>query len=147
MHPYKKLIYSKRTAPIDVPASYCATWEAHNLSNIKMSLDGYIDFTEMLGTKNIDTTPGLSVGTITGYYIAGAPTTLVPCSVAMTFTTKKGNFSTDSLPVVTDKVLSSIVFQVEIITTPYSEISMSDIRLDGIVTGVGQIDSEYNSCV
>lgn len=99
---------------------YCSVWEAHNNGNIKMSIDGYIDFTTALAGRNIST--GISVGTITQYRIDG---TIISSSIPMTFTSKKAVISNDHLPVVTDKVLTSISFYIEIICTNGSEIMVS----------------------
>lgn len=146
MNGFRKSVYMTRREEVIPPElQYCVTWEAHNNDNISMSLNGFIDFTEELGSRNIADSP-VSTGMVTGYYIAGAPTTLIPCSIPMTFTTKKANFN-GTLPAPTDTVLTSIVFSVAITCTNADDLTpLEDIRTDGTVTGAGQVDSEYNTC-
>lgn len=125
----------------EVPPSlnYCVTWEAHNLDNIKMSLSGTIDFTEELGARTINA--GDSIGTITSYVVN---MTTVPCSIPMTFTLKKANFSTSDLAAVTDNVLTVITFYVEIICNDTSDFSLGNTlaAMEG-----DPLNSSFDSCV
>lgn len=100
---------------------YCVDWQAFNEGDIKMSLEGEIDFTTILAGRNINI--GVSSGEITSYIIDG-DTEVV--SIPMTFTSKKAIFSTDSLPVVSGEVLTVITFTVNIICTDVSEIDVID---------------------
>ena len=118
---------------------YCSVWEAHNNGNIKMSIDGYIDFTTALAGRSIHT--GASVGTITYYRIDG---TTITSSIPMTFTSTRAIIQNDHLPVVTDKVLTSIGFYIEIICTNASEISVSGEN--NAIEFPVQIDSNYDNC-
>lgn len=118
---------------------YCVTWEAHNLDNIKMSLTGSIDFTEELGSRNINA--GASIGTITSYIVNGIT---YPSSIPMTFTLKKANFNTAALDAVMDSVLTVITFYVEIICTNASEISVGN-TLGGIEGD--PLNSSFNNCI
>lgn len=139
MHPFKKMILSKRTAPFPPDGlGYCVTWEAHNLSNIKMSLNGTVDFTEILGARTINA--GASIGTITSYVVNG---TTYPTSIPMTFTLKKANFSTEALDAVTDSVLTVITFYIEIICNNGTDISEGNTL--GATEG-DSLNSSYNSC-
>lgn len=146
MNEFKRNILRTLLEDEIIPISgYCVTWEAHNNSNINMSLLGFVDFTEILAGRTIADTP-VSNGEVTGYYIAGDPMTLIPCSIIMTFTSTKANFS-GTLPAPTDTVLTSIVFSVAITCTNADDLDpLEDIRLDAAVTSPPQLDSEYNSC-
>ena len=132
---------STTTTTTTVAATYCTNWTAANDGNIKMQTVGYIDFSAILAGRTIST--GLSVGTITGYIIAGVGT--FTCSVPMTFTTSQAQWNTDSLPVVTDKVLTSLICNVEVIFTNSDEYSIVDGQTNAIVIP-GQMTSEYNDC-
>ncbi|MBC7845574.1 MAG: Ig-like domain-containing protein [Flavobacterium sp.] len=120
---------------------YCSVWEAHNNSNISMSIDGYIDFTTALAGRSINTGSGVSVGTITQYRINGS---IVPCSIPMTFTSNQAIIHNEHLPVVLDKVLTSISFYIEIICTNGSEIFVSGEN--NAIDTPGAMDSSYDDC-
>lgn len=131
-----------QTPTNNVP-TYCAVWVASNDGNIKMSTNGYLDFTAMLAGRTIEPGP-LSVGTITGYIIAGmSPFT---CSIPMTFTSSKAEWNTDTLPVETDKVLTSLIYTVEIVFNDASEYLITDGQTNAIVIP-GQMTSSYNDCI
>ena len=143
MNNFKKNIY-RTTMGEEIPVeSYCVTWEAHNLGNIKMSTTGFLDFTDILAGRTILDSPA-SVGTITGYIIVGMGT--FSCSIPMTFTTSRAEWNTNTLPVVTDKVLTSLIYSVEIIFNDASEYSIVDGQTNAIVEEGIQIDVYYNSC-
>ena len=143
MNNFKKNIY-RTTMEEDIPVeSYCVIWEAHNEGNIKMSTTGFLDFTDMLAGRTILDSPA-SVGTITGYVIAGLGT--FPCSIPMTFTTSTADWGTNTLPVEIDKVLTSLIYSVEIIFNNASEYSIVDGQTNAIVEEGIQIDAYYNSC-
>jgi len=145
MHPFKKMIYMLRneTSIEPEPGSYCVNWTASNDGNIKMSTTGYIDFTAMLAGRTI-MGGGASIGTITGYIIAGmSPFT---CSVSMTFTTSKAQWNTDTLPVETDKVLTSLIYTVNVVFNNASEYDIIDGQTNAVVI-MGQTTSDYNDCV
>lgn len=146
MHPFKKNIF-KTSDDDETPPTidYCSTWEAHNESNIKMSTTGTIDFTAELGSRNIDNTPGLSVGTVYQYKFAGDPD-WVSADIDMTFTLKKANWSTDALVARTDQVLTGIRFTIEIICTNASEISLPNVEQFAAVTPSPQLDAYYDTC-
>jgi len=123
--------------------NYCVSWSAENEGNIKMSTVGYIDFTEMLAGRTINT--GASSGTITGYIIAGMSPFI--CSIPMTFTTSQAQWDTDTLPVETDKVLTSLIYTVNIIFNNATEFDIIDGQTNAVVEPDPQLTSEYNSCV
>lgn len=123
--------------------SYCVNWTAANEGNIKMSTQGYIDFTQILAGRTIEPGP-LSVGTITGYIIAGVGT--FTCSIPMNFTTSKAQWNTDTLPVVTDKVLTSLIYTVEVVFDDASEYLIAGGQTNAVVIP-GQLTSEYNDCI
>jgi hypothetical protein len=145
MHPFKKNIFKTSDDETIVVFDFCATWSAQNESNIRMSTSGLLDFTLKLAGKNIDTTPGLSVGAISAYKFAGDPT-WVSASIPFSFTLKKATWNTNALPVRSNQVLTGIRFSYEIITTPYSELSASNIELFAEVTGSPQLIASYDSC-
>lgn len=123
--------------------SYCVNWTASNDSNIKMSTIGYVDFTNILAGRTINI--GVSTGTITGYIIAGmSPFT---CSIPMTFTTSKAEWNTDTLPVETNKVLTSLIYTINIIFNDISEIDIIDEQTNAIIEPDPQLTSDYNSCI
>ena len=130
------------TTTTTTAATYCVNWTAANEGNIKMSTQGYIDFTAILAGRTIEPGP-LSVGTITGYIIAGVGT--FTCSIPMTFTTTKAQWNTDALPVVTDKVLTSLIYTVEVVFNDASEYLIADGQTNAVVIP-GQLTSEYNDC-
>ena len=143
MNNFKKNIF-KTFIEEDIPVeSYCVIWEAHNEGNIKMSTTGFLDFTDILAGRTILDSP-MSVGTITGYIIAGLGT--FPCSIPMTFTTSTADWGTNTLPVKIDKVLTSLIYSVEIIFNNASEYSIVDGQTNAIVEEGIQIDAYYNSC-
>lgn len=140
MHPFKKMIYMLKRNSVPV-ASYCTNWTAINESNIKMSTSGYVDFTPILAGRTIS--PGDSAGTITGYVISGmSPFT---CSIPMTFTTSKAIWNTDTLPVVTDKVLTSLIYSIEVVFNDATDVSIYGEQTNAFVFP-GQLNSAYNSC-
>lgn len=112
----KRMVFSTDD---DVFLGYCVVWTANNDGNIKMTLDGYIDFSVILAGRTIDT--GASTGTIILYRINSVD---VVASIPMTFSSTQASFSTDTLTVVTNECLSSIDFSIEIICTNASEISI-----------------------
>jgi len=122
---------------------YCVSWTALNEGNIKMSTTGEIDFTAMLAGRTI-VGGGASVGTITGYIIAGMGT--FACSVPMTFTASKAQWNTDTLPVEADKVLTSLIYSVSIIFNDATEFDIIDGQTNAIVTPDPQLSSSYNDC-
>ena len=143
MWSFKRNIY--RTAedselPIE---TYCVSWVAANEGNIKMSTSGYIDFTAMLAGRTINT--GASTGSITGYIITGVGT--LSCEIPMTFTTSQAQWNTDTLPAVTDKVLTSLIYTVNIIFNNATEFDIIDGQTNAIVEPDPQLTSEYNSCL
>lgn len=138
MKAFRKSVYMTRRDD-EVPSlGYCVTWEAHNLSNIKMSLDGTVDFTEILGARTINA--GASIGSISSYIVNGIT---YPTSIPMTFTLKKANFSTVALDAVTDSVLTVITFYVEIICNNATEISVSNTL--GATEG-DSLNSSFDNC-
>lgn len=145
MHTFKKNIFMTSDDDDPVTLDFCAVWSAQNEGNIRMSTSGYLDFTAELAGKNIDTTPGLCVGEINAYKFAGDPV-WVSASIPFSFTTKRATWNTNALPYRTDQVLTGIRFSFEIITTPYSEISASNLELFAEVTGSPQLIASYDSC-
>lgn len=142
MNEFKKNIF-RSTAEEDIPVeNYCVNWTAENQSNIRMATTGYIDFTAMLAGRTILPGPA-SFGTIKGYVVAGVGT--FTCSIPMTFTSSKANWNNNSLPAFTDKVLTSLIYDVEIIFNDASEFSISNEQTNAIVIP-GQLTSSYNSC-
>lgn len=127
------------TPPIQ---EYCVNWTAANDGNIKMQTIGYIDFTAVLAGRTLKPGP-FTVGTITGYIIAGVGT--FSCSIPMTITTTKTSWNTDALPVVTDKVLTSLIYTVEAMFSDNSDYFITDGQTNAIVIP-GQITSSYNDC-
>jgi len=131
------------TSPISPIQEYCVNWTASNDGNIKMSTVGYIDFTTVLAGRTLKPSP-FSVGTITGYVIAGmSPFT---CSIPMTFTTTKAQWNTDALPVETNKVLTSLIYTVETMFSDNSDYFITDEQTNAIVIP-GQTTSSYNNCI
>jgi hypothetical protein len=108
-----------------------------------MSTQGYIDFSAILAGRTIEPGP-LSVGTITGYIIAGLGT--FTCSIPMDFTTSQAQWNTDTLPVVTDKVLTSLIYTVEVVFNDASEYLIAGGQTNAVVTPGIQLTSEYNDC-
>lgn len=133
---------STTTTTTTAAETYCVNWTAENEENIKMSTQGYIDFSAILAGRTIEPGP-LSVGTITGYIIAGVGT--FTCSIPMTFTTSQAQWNTDLLPVETDKVLTSLIYTVEVVFNDASEYLISDGQTNAIVIPE-QMTSEYNNC-
>ena len=146
MRELRKEVYRLRRRSITPePINYCATWSAQNESNIRMSTTGILDFTAELGSRTINTTPGVSVGTITAYKFAGDPV-WVSSSISIFFIHKKPTWDKNTLPVRTDQVLTGIRFSVEIICNDASEISLVDNELFAEVTGSPQLIASYDSC-
>lgn len=131
------------SAPVLPVASYCVSWTASNEGNIKMSTSGYIDFTAILAGRTI-MGGGISVGTITGYVIAGISP--FSCSIPMTFLSSQALWETDSLPVETDKVLTSLIYSVEIVFNDATEFFITNEQTNAAVIP-DQTTSEYNSCI
>lgn len=140
MNNIKKTIFKTGFVDDTPEELYCAVWEAHNEGNIRMSLSGYFDFTDELAGRNIST--GISAGTITSYVVDGVTVT---ASIPMTFTLKRANFNTNTLPVITDKVLTAFTYSIEIVCTNASEISITDAFIAAQETPT-QVDSYYNTC-
>jgi len=140
---YRRQVDGKLTDIVACPTTYCVNWTAANEGNIKMSTQGYIDFTGILAGRTIEPGP-LSAGTITGYIIAGVGT--ISCSIPMTFTTSQAQWDTDSLPVVTDKVLTSLIYTVEVVFDDASEYLIAGGQTNAVVIP-GQLTSEYNNCI
>lgn len=145
MHPFKKMIYMlrKESAPEPPVESYCVSWTAANNGNIKMETSGYIDFTAMLAGRTI-MGGGASAGTITGYVIAGMSP--FSCSIPMTFTSSHASWNTDALPVEIDKVLTSLIYTVEIVFNNATYLDIINEQTNAIVI-LDQTTSEYNSCI
>lgn len=143
MNNFKKNIYKSNTEDDILIGSYCVNWSAANELNITMSTTGYIDFTDILAGRLIDT--GASSGDVTGYIIAGVGT--FSCEIPMTFTTSQAQWDTDILPVETDKVLTSLIYTVNIIFNNATEFDIIDGQTNAIVEPDPQLTSEYNSCV
>ena len=126
---------------------FCVNWTAANEGNIKMSTQGYIDFTEVLAGRTIQPGP-ISVGTITGYIISGVGT--ISCSIPMTFTTTKAQWNTDALPAVTDKVLTSLIYYLEVMFSDNSDYFIPNVNYSGqtsaVITPGIQLTSSYNNC-
>lgn len=125
---------------------FCVNWTAENNLNIKMSTQGYIDFTEVLAGRTIQPGP-LSVGTITGYRIAGMPE--FTCSIDMDFTSTRATWDTDLLPAETDKVLTTLIYSLELIFSDNSDYFIPNINYAGETNAVvipGQLTSSYNNC-
>ena len=120
---------------------YCVNWTAGNNGNINMQTVGYIDFTVALAGRTI--VAGLSTGTVTGYVIAGVGT--FTCSIPMTFTTTKAQWNTNSLPAVTDKVLTSLIYSVTAVFSDSDEYIITDEQTNAIVIP-GQTTSSFNNC-
>lgn len=123
---------------VDVDA-YCVEWTAINEGDIKMSLDGTIDFTNLLAGRTIHVA---STGTVTGYIIDGTP---VSCSIPLTFDSTSGTFSDDGLSVVTGKVLTQITIHADIIFNDASELTV-----DSVTSAMEFPDAStatYNDCV
>jgi hypothetical protein len=128
---------------------FCVNWTAANEGNIKMSTEGYIDFTEVLGPGRTLQPGPLSVGTITGYIISGVGT--FTCSIPMTIvpSTNRATWNTDALPVVTDKVLTSLIYYVEAMFSDNSDYFIPNVNYSGQTNAIvlaGQITSSYNNC-
>lgn len=142
MHPFKKMIYMLRTeiTPETPEYSYCVNWIAANDGNIKMSTSGYIDFTAMLAGRTI----AFLYGEITGYVIVGMSP--FSCSIPMTFTDSKAEWDTNTLPVETDKVLTSLIYTVNVIFNDASEFDIIGEQTNAVVI-LDQTTSSYNSCV
>jgi hypothetical protein len=86
---------------------------------------------------------GLSAGTITGYVISGmSPFT---CTIPMNFTTSKAQWNTDALPVITDKVLTSLIYTVEVVFNNSDEYLIDGEQTNAVVIP-GQLTSEYDDC-
>ena len=143
MNSFKKNIYRTSIEEEPIVGNYCVNWVAANEGNIKMSTSGYIDFTSMLAGRTINT--GASTGSITGYIIAGVGT--LGCEIPMTFTTSQAQWNTDTLPAVTDKVLTSLIYTVNIIFNNATEFDIIDGQTNAIVEPDPQLTSEYNSCI
>lgn len=123
---------------VDVNA-YCVEWTAINDGDIKMSLDGTIDFTSLLAGRTIHVA---STGTVTGYIIDGTP---VSCSIPLTFDSTSGTFSDDGLSVVTGEVLTQITIHADIIFNDASELTV-----DSVTSAMEFPDAStatYNDCV
>lgn len=121
---------------------YCVNFTAANEGNIKMSTTGYIDFAAMLAGRFIHTPA--SSGFLSGYIIAGmAP---IACEVMMDFTPTTATWNTDALPVVADKVLTSLIYTVNIIFTNGTEFDIINGQANAIVEADPQLTSSYNSC-
>ena len=140
MNNFKRNIYRTSIEEEPIVENYCVSWTAANNGNIKMETSGYIDFTSMLAGRTI----AFLDGAITGYIIAGVGT--FSCEIPVTHTTSKAKWSTDSLPVVTDKVLTSLIYTVNIIFNNATEFDIIDGQTNAIVIPE-QTTSEYNSCV
>ena len=125
-------------------SSYCVNWTAANEGNIRMSTAGYIDFSAILAGRTIAPGP-VSVGTITGYVIAGVGT--FTCSIPMTFTASKAQWNTNTLPVVTDKVLTSLTYSVEVTCTNSDDLPAISETTNAAVTPGIQLTSLFNNCI
>lgn len=123
--------------------SYCVNWTAENNANIKMSTQGYIDFTGILAGRTIAIAS--CEGNITEYTIPGVPTPYT-CSIPMDFTTSKAQWDTDLLPAVTDTVLNSLKYTVYVEFTDSSYYEIINEQTYGTVTP-GGLTSEYNDCI
>ena len=136
----------RKNNAIETPTTtYCVNWSAANIDNIRISTEGYIDFTTILAGRTIADSP-ISTGNVTGYIIAGE-TLVRPCSIEMDFTSVRATWSYSSLPPVTDKVISSLIYSVEIICTNSDELPpIYNEQTNAVVTS-GQTTSSYNSCV
>lgn len=140
MYNFKKSIF-KTSDDEEVVENYCTTWIAENDSNIKMSLDGTVDFTEELAGRSIHT--GASTGVIKSYIIDGS---IVTTSIPMTFNSTQALFSVDTLVVETDKVLTGITFDINIICTDVSEIDLIDQSKYSVQIPGVQLVATYDDC-
>jgi len=141
---FKKLMLQHSDSESGGITGYCIDWQAFNDGDIKMSLEGIIDFTTILNSTTpdrfIDTVA--SSGTVTSYIIDGVT---VPCSIPMTFSSKKAFFNDDGLTVVTGEVLTVITFTVLILCTNADEIDLVDLTLSAIETPT-QTEASYSGC-
>jgi hypothetical protein len=136
------IVVPTTTTTTTIAATYCVNWTAANEENIKMSTQGYIDFTAILAGRTIQPGP-LSTGTILGYIVAGVGT--FTCSIPMTFTTSQAQWDTDTLPVVTNRVLTSLIYNVEVLFNNGSTYSIVAGQTNAVVIPE-QLTSEYNDC-
>lgn len=142
MNNFKKNIFKSSVEEITI--SYCVNWSAANEGNIKMSTTGYVDFTSILAGRTI-MGGGVSTGTITGYVVVGmSPFT---CSIPMTFTSSQAQWNTDTLPVETNKVLTSLIYTINIIFNDATEFDIINEQTNAIVEPDPQLVSAYNSCI
>jgi hypothetical protein len=127
-------------------SSYCVNWTAANEGNIKMSSVGYIDFSAILAGRTIAPGP-VSVGTITGFTIAGMTPFVLSTPISMTFTASKAQWNTVALtPVVTDKVLTSLTYSVEVTCTNGDDLpAISETTNTNVIAG--QLTSSFNNCI
>ena len=122
-------------------ATYCVTWTAANLDNIKMSTQGYINFSAILAGRTI--APVNCEGNITGYIVDGTSYTY---SIPIDFSTSPfATWDTDLLPAVTDTVLNSLIYTVYIEFTDSSYYEIVNGQTYAVVIP-GQLTSEYNDC-
>lgn len=130
-------------SPITTPVatSHCTVWEAHNNNNTTMSTTGYIEFTA-IGGGTID--PILSHGVITYYLIAEDG--FYPCNIEMTIDGNKLRWDTNTLPVVEDRVLTSLVYTLNIVfTDPSSTFDVEEEQTDAPVFS-DQTDAFFDDC-
>lgn len=142
---YRRQVDGKLTDIVECPVitSYCVNWTAENNANIKMSTQGYIDFTGILAGRTIAIAS--CEGNITEYTIPGVPTPYT-CSIPMDFTTSQAQWDTDLLPAVTDTVLNSLKYTVYVEFTDSSYYEIINEQTYGTVTP-GGLTSEYNDCI
>lgn len=122
-----------------VTEGYCMVWNAYNYSNLKMFLDGYIDFAMSLNGRNIN--PNVSTGSITEYKIDNQT---ISCNIPFEFTLNRALFNTNSLAVVDGFVLNELTFSVDIICNDASEISTSGTKV-GVFSN-GNLVNSYDNC-
>jgi len=143
-----EMIRVKNTTAVTLPdlpeeppvIGFCFEWTAYNEGDIKMGIDGEIDFTIQLGARTINT--GLSSGAITSYIIDGST---VACFIPMTFNAHKAMFSTDGLPVIAGEVLTSVTISVLVVCNDASEIELNE-AYGGIEVPGDQVTASFNEC-
>ena len=130
------------TTTTTIGATYCVNWTAANLDNIKMSTQGYIDFSAILAGRTI--LPTSCEGNIIGYTVSGVGTFI--CSIPMDFSVSPlATWDTDLLPAVTDTVLNSLIYTVYVEFTDSSYYEIINGQTNAVVIP-GQLTSEYNDC-
>lgn len=132
-----KKVMLQHSDEIEPTLNFCVQFEANNFDNIKMELDGNINLSALLAGRTI----AFVDGGITSYRINTVDT---PVTLGFTHNSSKLFFGDDSLPVVTDKVLTQITFTADIIFNDASELSIGGTY--SAFEFPGQMSSEFNNC-